>query len=125
MEHSQLLPGDFKLRDEAWDFYIPSVSFILPKISAFQLKTQGKAHFHIFRSIVESELRKRGNSRSANLRNFRSYEKENANNRRSMFFLQAVDEMNEFELDENELVNPLHYREDANALNKPAIASNV
>ena len=62
VEHSQLLPGDFKLRDETWDFYIPSVSFILPKISAFQLKTQGKAHFHIFRSIVESELRKRADS---------------------------------------------------------------
>ena len=42
-----------------------------------------------------------------------------------MFFLQTVDEMNEFELDENELVNPLHYREDANALKKPAIASIV
>ena len=62
MEHSQLLPDDFKLRDEAWDFYIPSVSFILPKIAAFQLKTQGKAHFHVFRSIVESELRKRADS---------------------------------------------------------------
>ena len=73
---------------------------------------------------TKSELRKRGNSRST-LRNFRSYEKENANNRRSMFFLQTMDEMNEFELDENELVNPLRYRKDANALNKPAIASNV
>ena len=62
VEHSQLLPDDFKLRDEAWDFYIPSVSFILPKITAFQLKTQGKAHFHVFRSIVESELRKRADS---------------------------------------------------------------
>ena len=62
VEHSQLLPDDFKLRDEDWDFYIPSVSFILPKIRTFQLKTQGKAHFHVFKSIVESELLKRANS---------------------------------------------------------------
>ena len=62
VEHSQLLPDDFKLRGEDWDFYIPSVSFILPKIRSFQLKTEGKAHFHAFRSIVESELLKRTNS---------------------------------------------------------------
>ena len=62
IEHSQLLPDDFKLREEDWDFYIPSVSFIVPKIRSFQLKTEGKAHFHAFRSIVESELLKRANS---------------------------------------------------------------
>ena len=62
IEHSQLLPDDFKLREEDWDFYIPSVSFIVPKIRSFQLKTEGKAHFHAFRSIVESELLKKANS---------------------------------------------------------------
>ena len=62
IEHSQLLPDDFKLREEDWDFYIPSVSFIKLKIRSFQLKTEGKAHFHASRSIVESELLKKANS---------------------------------------------------------------
>ena len=37
----------------------------MPKIRSFQLKTEGKAHFHAFRSIVESELLKKANANEA------------------------------------------------------------
>eukprot|EP00943_MAST-04B_sp_MAST-4B-sp1_P001251 g1251.t1 len=117
-----------KQNKETYLTLIQSSPYVKEKLDCFnrnktkQLEKELAAVKNLLKT--KSELRKRGNSRST-LRNFRSYEKENANNRRSMFFLQTMDEMNEFELDENELVNPLRYRKDANALNKPAIASNV
>ncbi len=57
IEHMRLLDKDSDLEDDDWNFYVSTVSVILPKLYCFRISSGQTAHFHAVKSIVEDGIR--------------------------------------------------------------------
>lgn len=57
VEHMQLLTADCELDDDDWNFYLSTVSVILPKLYCFRINSGHTAHFHGVKDIVEDGIR--------------------------------------------------------------------
>jgi hypothetical protein len=57
VEHMRLLPKNCVSNEDDWNFYVSSVSVILPKLSAFKITTEQNSHFDDVKAIVEDSIR--------------------------------------------------------------------